>query len=119
MTNEQIIMLESVRLMNDGILSGSGIYGSYTDKNGNEIKIELPESIHTFAAWKALGFIVRKGEHAIASFPVWTYREKRGNGADENQEENGETDGKKRGKMYLKKAFFFRSSQVEKLQCNA
>lgn len=52
MTNETIIMNESFKLMESGILSGSGRYGIMTDENGNEKKVELPEEIHTFAAWK-------------------------------------------------------------------
>ena len=118
MTNAQIVLMESIRLMENGIISGSGVFGAYTDGEGNEVRVELPEQIHTFAAWKALGFIVRKGEHAIAAFPVWTYREQRRNGGEPEPNQDGESDAR-RGKMFLKKAFFFKASQVEKLQCNA
>ena len=110
MTNSMIILSESIRLMNDGVLSGSGVFGTYTDGDGNEQRIELPEAIHTFAAWKAAGYIVKKGEHAIAAFPVWKYREGR-----RNETETEESDEQPAGKMFLKKAFFFKASQVEKI----
>ena len=110
MTNSMIILSESIRLMQEGILSGSGIFGTYTDKDGNEKQIELPEQIHTFAAWKAAGYIVKKGEHAIAAFPVWKYREGRRNDAEQD-----ESDEQPEGRMFLKKAFFFKASQVERI----
>lgn len=118
MTNAQIILMESVKLMENGIISGSGVFGAYTDGEGKEVRVELPEQIHTFAAWKALGFIVRKGEHAIAAFPVWTYRERRRSGEEPESEQDGGNQSR-RGQMFLKKSFFFKASQVEKLQCNA
>lgn len=73
MTNEAIILGESVRLMNDGILKGTGRFLDVVNEAGSTEKLEIPEEIHTFNAWKQRGFIVRKGEHAIASFPIWKY----------------------------------------------
>ena len=57
MTNSMIILSESIRLMQEGILSGSGIFGTYTDREGNEKQIELPEQIHTHLirrTWKVV-----------------------------------------------------------------
>lgn len=54
MTNAQIILNESIRLMNDGILKGSGQYAEIETDNG-KMTIELPEPIHTFQGWKDLG----------------------------------------------------------------
>lgn len=111
MTNSAIILNESFRLMKEGILSGSGRYVVLDGENGPE-KVELPEDIHTFAAWKARGYIVRKGEHAVAAFLVWKYADRRRSDAEE-----GETDGEREngGRCFLKKSFFFKSSQVEKI----
>ena len=111
MTNSAIILNESFRLMREGILSGSGRYVQFDGENGPET-VELPEAIHTFAAWKARGFIVRKGEHAIAAFHVWKYSDRR-----HAEAEDGETDGEQEssGRCFLKKSFFFKASQVEKI----
>lgn len=73
MTNAAIILDESIRLMNDGILKGTGRFIDVVNEDGSTEKLEIPEEIHTFNAWKQRGFIVRKGEHAIASFPIWKY----------------------------------------------
>lgn len=77
MTNQEIILRESIRLMNDGVIAGSGRYVTMTDNSGAEMTIELPEAIHTFSAWKKAGFAVKRGEHAIACFPVWKYTQRR------------------------------------------
>ena len=111
MTNSTIILNESFRLMKAGVLSGSGRFVQIDGENGPET-VELPEAIHTFAAWKARGYIVRKGEHAIAAFHVWKYSDRR-----RNESEEGETDGEREngGRCFLKKSFFFKASQVEKI----
>lgn len=111
MTNATIILNESFRLMKEGVLSGSGRYVVLDGENGPKT-VELPEDIHTFAAWKARGFIVRKGEHAIAAFHVWKYSDRR-----RNESEEGETDGEQESsdRCFLKKSFFFKASQVEKI----
>lgn len=114
MTNQEIIFRESCRLMEAGILSGSGRYAVFTDENGDEKRVELPEAIHTFAAWKSAGYTVKRGEHAVATFPVWKYSERRRNNDDDGDgdENDGETAS---GRMYLRKAYFFKFSQVEKI----
>ena len=111
MTNAAIILNESFRLMREGVLSGSGRYVVLDGENGPE-KVELPEDIHTFAAWKARGYIVRKGEHAVAAFHVWKYANLRRADA-ENDDTVGEQESS--GRCFLKKAFFFKGSQVEKI----
>jgi hypothetical protein len=68
-----IILNESIRLMNEGLLNGSGQYGKMIDGDGNETTIELPEEIHTFNGWKQRGYQVKKGEHAKAQFVDRTY----------------------------------------------
>ena len=73
MTNAAIILDESIRLMNDGILKGTGRFLDVVNEDGSTEKLEISEEIHTFNAWKQRGFIVRKCEHAVASFPIWKY----------------------------------------------
>ena len=110
MTNAQIIFNESIRLVEDGIIKGTGrmLEAIITDKDGNEEKklIEEPEAIHTYATWKQLGFQVKKGEKAKASFTIWKYVE--GKKEEESDEEP-------ESKMFMKKAHFFTMDQVEKI----
>jgi hypothetical protein len=55
---------------------------------------------------------VKKGEHAIAKFPIW----KMGKGKIE-KDENGE-DVEKAGRMFMKLSFFFSPEQVEPMKAN-
>lgn len=110
MTNAQIIMNESIRLMEEGIIKGTGrmFEAVIVDAEGNETKkmVEEPEAIHTYAIWKQLGYQVKKGQKAKASFTIWKYVE--GKKKDENEEEP-------ESKMFMKKASFFTIDQVEKI----
>ena len=69
---------------------------------------EEAESIHTYQAWKKLGFQVRKGETAIAKFPIWNYSKKR-----PKEGEDGEVEQVKGGFFYLKNSAFFCDRQVD------
>lgn len=111
MTNAQIIMNESIRLLEEGIIKGTGkmLEAVIIDKDGNETKklVEEPEVIHTYATWKQLGFQVKKGEKAKASFTIWKcVAGKKNEEESEDQPEN---------KMFMKKAHFFTIDQVEKI----
>lgn len=104
MTNAQIVLMESVKLMEEGIIKGTGRKMIIENAEGEKREIEEPEAIHTFASWKEHGRQVKKGEHAIASFVIW----KQGKG--KTDEETGE---EKEGRMFMKKAFFFTEAQTE------
>lgn len=106
MTNAQIILIESVRLMEEGIIGTSGRQLKTLDGR----IVNEPEEIHTFAIWKSLGYKVKAGEHAIAKFPIWKYTSKKVE--DENGEETDRTN------MFLKTSAFFKKSQVEKVEVN-
>lgn len=43
MTNAAIILDESVRLMNDGILKGTGRFLDVVNEDGSTEKLEIPE----------------------------------------------------------------------------
>lgn len=107
MTNAQIIMNESINLLEAGIIKGTGrmLKAMQIDADGNEYEIEVeePETIHTYAAWKKLGYQVKKGQKAKASFPIWKYVEKKA----KNEDEEDET------KMFMKRASWFTFDQVE------
>ena len=109
MTNAQIIMNESINLLENGIIKGTGrmLEAVIVDKDGNETKklVEEPEAIHTYAAWKQLGYKVKKGEKAKASFIIWKH-------VPGKKEENDEQE---ESKMFMKKAHFFTIDQVEKI----
>lgn len=106
MTNKMIVFEASVELMEQGLIKGSGEFMSYVDCEGNEKTVEVPEAIHTFQTWKSLGYSVRKGEHAVAKFPIWKHASKKS-----VDEETGEEIEK--SKMFMKTAAWFSASQVE------
>ena len=107
MTNAQIIFNNSLALMEQGILKGSGFFATMTDEDGNETQIEIPETIHTYAAWKSIGYQVKKGQKAKAAFTIWKYAE--------SKKKNDEEEAEASGKMFMKLAHFFTADQVEKI----
>jgi hypothetical protein len=107
MTNAQIVLMESIKLMEDGVIKGTGQFIEVENDNGEKKMLELPEAIHTFASWKARGRQVKKGEHAIAQIVIW----KQGKG--KKDEKTGEEEN---GRMFMKKAFFFTEAQTEAIK---
>lgn len=103
MTNAEIIYRESQKLMADGVIGTTGRVLVVKNDDGTETRIPEPEPIHTFAAWKEMGFRVKKGEHAKAKFTIWKYSAKK-------DEENEEVD----ARMFMKTAHFFTREQVER-----
>ena len=106
MTNQIIILLESVKLMEEGKLQGSGRFTEIETPEGVE-RFEEPETIHTYAKWKALGYQVRKGEKSEIKIRVWKYR----GGKHQTDEEGNETI--ETGKMFMQTAAFFTAKQVD------
>jgi len=78
--------------------------------DGSEVMVREPEAIHTFAGWKALGYSVKKGEHAVAQFPIWSGKEKVV--TDDDGNETTKTN------LFMRKAFWFTAGQVEKADPN-
>lgn len=107
MTNAMIILDESVRLMGEGVLAGTGEFITVQNADGTERHLEIPEQIHTFQGWKDRGFSVKKGEKAIAKFPIWKHTSK-------TVEVDGEEETKTN--MFMKTAAFFKLSQVERIE---
>lgn len=105
MTNQYIIYKESQRLLKEGKLKATGRVFTFTLTNGEKVEVQETEPIHTFAAWKELGYKVKKGEHAIAKFSIWKYSSKK------TENENGEE--VENGRCWLKESHFFSQSQVE------
>lgn len=122
MTNAQIILNESIRLMNDGILKGSGQYAEIETADGT-MTIELPEAIHTFNGWKELGYSVKKGAKSSIKFPIWKHTVKFLNTDTGNEtldkmnaqinEQGGQTN------MFMKMSAWFTADQVEPIKAKA
>lgn len=120
MTNAMIILNESFRLMEEGILKGSGNFAEIPNEDGTTKTVELPEEIHTYNGWKARGYQVKKGEHSSIKFPIWKHTAKMlktdtGNAETDkmNAEINrqgGETN------MFMKLSAFFTIAQVEPIK---
>ena len=90
MTNTAIIISNMTILINDGVIT--------------------PENeIHTYAHWKSLGYQVKKGEKAIAKFPIWKYTKgKKTNMSEEEAQE--------KGYCFMKNSAWFSDQQVEPIK---
>ena len=117
MTNSMIVLQESIRLMNDGKIGTTGRTFKAIMPDGSTEIMQEPEAIHTFAVWKSLGFMVRKGEKAVAKFPIWKYTSR------PVKDENGEQaidpltgDPATADNMFMQRAAWFSASQVEPMQ---
>lgn len=117
MTNAQIILQNSVFLMEQGILKATEEKILFADEEGNVREVYKPEEIHTFQAWKKLGYQVQKGEHAVAKFPVWKFKAGKGKAAGTDDREVGENEEleKQKGRCFMKLAFFFTADQVKEV----
>lgn len=110
MTNAEIIYNAQMQLMEEGVIKGTGrmMKALITDAEGNETEqlVAEPEAIHTYGGWKELGYQVKKGEKAKASFTIWKYVKPKKK--DENEEEP-------ESRMFMTKASFFTIDQTEKI----
>ena len=66
----------------------------------------ITEESHTYAHWKALGYQVRKGEHAAFQTMIWKAAPRK-KADDANEEEGAGVS------MFMKRASFFTRSQVD------
>lgn len=113
MTNAEIIFNSRVFLMEQGVLKGiPGTEVTFKDEDG-ERTVMMPEEIHTFAEWKRLGYMVQKGEHAVAKFPIWKKAGKKQEEPKEDEKMEVEAGG---GRFFKKMAFFFTREQVKEVE---
>lgn len=70
--------------------------------------ISEDEQIHTFDYWRKCGYTVKRGEKAITALMIWKHSTKTITHDDGSTEEAG--------RLFMKKAYFFSTSQVEKIQ---
>ena len=106
MTNAEIIFREAQELAKQGIIHYTGRIAKMQTPDGQIVEIKETEPIHTYQAWKDLGYQVQKGQKAIAQFIIWKCKSGK-----ENEDGSKEKD-----KMFMKKASFFTRSQVEAIQ---
>lgn len=115
MTNAQIIMSNRVFLMQEGIIKAAGT-GEMIEVKTEEgmITVEMPEEIYTFDQWKKRGFIVQKGQHAVAKFQIWMPKKAKKKEEEQKQpERQDDEDAKMAAKGFYKKvASFFTIDQV-------
>jgi hypothetical protein len=79
MTNAQIIFNQSMKLMEEGKIGTTGRTLTMIGEDGSKTTVNEPEAIHTFAEWKRLGYMVQKGQKAIAKFSIWNFSSKKHN----------------------------------------
>lgn len=115
MTNEEIVMRESIELMKQGVIACAGQI-DVVDGDGNKSKMDMPESIHTYQEWKELGYQVKKGEHAIAKFAVWKPTKQKKAKTDDEKQEDGTIKVQAKPRFFMANASWFKISQVEKIQ---
>lgn len=109
MNNATIILLESVKLMEDGILKSTGEKVIVEEADGNKKEYDVPEQIHTYAKWKSLGYQVKRGQKAIAQFPIWKYTKGK-------TQEMSEEEAQDKGYCFMKMSSWFKFDQVEPVQ---
>lgn len=121
MTNYQIILNESIRLMNEGIIGTTGRKITVEHEKVNEdgekevVKeiIDEPEEIHTFADWKSRGYFVQKGQKAKAKFMIWNFTNKASKRVIEARKAAGKEDEESPDPhYYMKEAYFFTKDQT-------
>ena len=112
MTNARIILEESLVLMNNGVLKGTGEFIEVQYDDGTTKTVELPEEIHTFNGWKERGYAVKKGEKSNIKFPIWKYTQKE---KPEEEKTGNPIEDAPTTNMFMKLSAFFTFSQVEKI----
>lgn len=111
MTNAQIIFNAQQELAEEGKIAYTGKTFKAVDGAGQEIELKETEPIHTYRAWKELGYQVRKGQKAVAKITIWKHS---GPKVETIPQEDGrEAQVIDKGRMFMKTAAFFAESQVE------
>lgn len=124
MTNNMIVLMERIRLMDEGIIGTTGRSVTIETDEGTKT-LEEPEYIFTVSEWNKRGFRVNKGETHIAECLIWKKDKGSKKANAENPEEseeseitpksNGRKSERRNGGFYLGKAYFFKASQVCKV----
>ena len=100
MKNAEIIESHAIALMEGGIIKSAG---KVETMDGTTV--DVPEEIATFPEWRRRGYMVMKGQHAVAKFQIWKPCKRKAKKEGEEDEEG----------MYLVWANFFAASQVKRM----
>ena len=101
MTNETMIFNAAI---------DAGIFTEEEAMSYLSAGMRLP--LHTYAQWAALGYQVKRGEHAVLKMRLWKYKNRRQNVQDEDTVDAPES----RDDFFLTTANLFHISQVERVQ---
>ena len=109
-TNAEIVTMEQLRLLEEGVLHYTGRKLKGINLAGEECEIDEIQPLNTVAAWNKLGYKIIKGQHPIARFSIWTPSKRK------PKEEDGEEVQKSgRRYCYMKMSNFFTDTQVVKM----
>ena len=111
MTNAEIIFTAEQELAKDGIIKYTGRTFKGVDGEGNEIEVPETEEIHTFNYWKQNGYMVQKGQKAVAKLKIWKHTGAKMETVE--TKDGGKVEYQDHGRMFMKLSAFFSRSQVE------
>lgn len=111
MTNHEIIEHAKQELLAQGLIKATGRVFQVEMEDGSIIQVPEAEEIHTFAAWKSIGYCVKKGQKAVAKIRIWKHTVK----TETLPMEDGSQIEQEAQRMFMKDACFFSASQVERI----
>jgi len=116
MTNAMIIFNASQELAENGVIAYTGRTAIMTLPDGTPAEYKETEAIHTFQEWKKAGFMVQKGQKAIAKIAIWNFTDKANKALKEKRKAAGQDEEAPDPHYYMKEAAFFSASQVAPLE---
>jgi len=116
MTNNMIIFYESQELAEAGIIDYTGRTIIVELPDGSKMEAKETEAIHTFQEWKRAGFMVQKGQKAIAKIAIWNFTDKASKATKAAREAAGADTEKPDPHYYMKESAFFKASQVAPIE---
>ena len=106
-SNKEIIFNKEIELAQNGLIPVLE-RRIIVSRDGQDVEINEPTHIHTVSGWRSKGYLVREGEHAVASIPIWH----RINERPDDNAEAGENGAVKASRMEKKRSYFFSIDQV-------
>lgn len=112
MTNAMIIWNAKHELAEAGVIKYTGRMMAFTLPDGSVIEEKETEDIHTFLEWKKAGYMVQKGQKAVAKIAIWNFTDKANKALKAEREAAGKDPEAPDPHYYMKEAAFFSASQV-------
>lgn len=116
MTNAMILWNAKHELAEAGAIAYTGRTLAFTLPDGTVIEDKETEEIHTFLEWKKAGYIVQKGQKAVAKIAIWNFTDKPSKATKEAREAANKDPDAADPHYYMKEAAFFSASQVAPLE---